>query len=120
MVDLGSWRRMVEGLQAGDVGELVFQEAVDPVEAVLSLGGEDVEVAGDGEVLVLVAGEDPPLEVNHEPKSCQEIGPENGLLDVGDLEIPGLPPAGELQGDEPGPIAVDPGSAGTDQVVPRV
>ena len=42
VVDLGSWRRMVEGLQAGDVGELVFQEAVVPVQAVLSLGGEDV------------------------------------------------------------------------------
>ena len=43
------------------------------VEAVLSLGGEDVEVAGDGEVLVLVAGEDPPLEVDHKPVSRQDV-----------------------------------------------
>ena len=65
MVDLGSWRQMVDGLQAGNVGELVFQEAVDPVQAILALGGEDVEVAGDGEVLVLIAGEDAPLEVDY-------------------------------------------------------
>ena len=46
------------------------------VQAVLPLGGEDVEVAGDGEVLVLVAGEDAPLEVDHEPmrKSAQRMG----------------------------------------------
>ena len=37
------------------------RRAVDPVQAVLPLGGEDVEVAGDGEVLVLVAGEDASL-----------------------------------------------------------
>ena len=98
MVDLGSWRRMVEGLQAGDVGELVFQEAVDPVEAVLSLGGENVEVADDGEVLVLVAGEDPPLEVDHEPVSRQEVGPEDGLLDVGHLKVPRVPPAANCRG----------------------
>ena len=77
MVDLGSWRRMVEGLQTGDVGELV-----------LSLGGEDMEVAGDGEVLVLVAGEDAPLDVDHEPMSRQEVGPEDGLLHVGHLKVP--------------------------------
>ena len=94
---------MVKGLQAGDVGEPVFQEAVDPVEAVLSLGGEDVEVAGDGEVLVLVAGEDPPLEVDHEPVSRQEVGPEDGLLHVGHLKVPRVPPVGELQGYEAGP-----------------
>ena len=61
MVDLGSWRRMVEGLQAGDVGELLLEQALDPVDGVLPLGAEDVEVAGDGEVLVLVAGEAAPL-----------------------------------------------------------
>ena len=41
-----------------------------------------MEVAGNGEVLILVAGEDSPLEVDHEPVSRQEVGPEDGLLEI--------------------------------------
>ena len=48
---------MVQGLQAGDVGELFLEKVVDLVQAVLPLGGEDVEVADDGE--------DAPLEVDY-------------------------------------------------------
>ena len=69
VVDLGSWRRMVEGLQAGNIGELLLEKALDPIDGVLPLGGEDVKVAGDCKVLVLVAGEATPLEIYHETMS---------------------------------------------------
>ena len=59
---------MVEGLQAGKIGELLLEKALDLIDGVLPLGGEDVEIAGDGEVLVLCAGEDAPLDV-HETMS---------------------------------------------------
>ena len=60
---------MVEGLQVSDVGELLLKQALDPVDGVFPLGGEDVKVAGDGEVLVLIAGENASLEIHHEPMS---------------------------------------------------
>ena len=47
---------MVEGLQPRDVTKLSLQQAADPVDGELSLGAEDVKVAGEHEVLVLVAG----------------------------------------------------------------
>ena len=65
VVDSGFGRRVVKGLQACDVGELFLKQALDPVDGVLPLGAEDVEVAGDGEVLVLVADGAAPLEIHH-------------------------------------------------------
>ena len=38
---------MVKGLQAGDIWELLLEKAVNPVQAVLPLCGEEVEVAGN-------------------------------------------------------------------------
>ena len=42
MVDTGIQWRVVEGLEAGDVGELFLEEVVEPVHRELPLGGEDV------------------------------------------------------------------------------
>ena len=50
--------------------------------------------------------------------SRQEVGPEDGLLDIGHLEVPHVPLVGKLRGHQPGPVAVDPGSACTNQLVP--
>ena len=69
MVDSGFWQRVVEGLQARDVGELLLKQALDPVDGVLPLDGEGVKVSGDGELPVLVAGEAAPLEIHHETMS---------------------------------------------------
>ena len=51
-------------------------------------GAEDVEVAGQHQVLVLVAGEAAALEVHNMGVCREEISPEDGLLYLGDLEVP--------------------------------
>ena len=64
VVDPGGGWRVVEGLQACNIGELLLEQVLDPVDGVLPLGAEDVEIAGDGEVLVLITGEAAPLEIH--------------------------------------------------------
>ena len=76
VVDPGGGRRVVEGLQPGDVAELFFQQAMDPVEGEVPAGAEDVEVAGQHQVLILVAGEAAPLEVHDQGVRHQEVGPQ--------------------------------------------
>ena len=49
----------------------------------------------------------------------RKSAPEDGLLYLGNLEVPDEALPGELQGDHPGTIAVDPGSASTYKVVLR-
>ena len=53
---------------------------LDPVDQVLPFGAEDVEVTGDGEVLVLVAGEAAPLQVHDQSMGGEEVGPRIGFL----------------------------------------
>ena len=60
---------MVVGLQSRDVTELGLQQAADSVDGELPLGAEDMEVAGQREVSVLVAGEASPLEVHDQEVS---------------------------------------------------
>ena len=119
VVDLDVRRRVVEGLQAGDVGELIFQELLDTVDGELPLGGKDVDVAGERQVLVLVGGEDATLEVHDQAMGGEKISTQDRLVDVRNLKIPREAAPRELEGDDPGPVAVDPGAAGSDQVVLR-
>ena len=76
-----------------------------------------MEIAGQHQVLVLVAGEAASLEVDNEGMRHEEVGPEDGLLHVRDFKVPDEALPGKLQGNHPGAIAVDPCSASTDQVV---
>ena len=101
---------MVEWLQPGDIAELFFQQAVDPVD------GEVLVGAGQRQVLILVAGEAALLEVDDQRVSHQEVSPQDGLVDIGDREVPDEALPGALQGDHPGTIAVCPGSTSTYQV----
>ena len=78
---------------------------------------EDMEVAGQHQVLILVAGEAALLEIDDQRVRRQEVSPQDGLFDVSDLKIPDEPPPGELQGNHPGAVAVDPDYACTNQVV---
>ena len=64
MVDPGSRRRVLEWLQTCHVLERILQEAVDPLDAVLPLGAEDVQGAWEEEVLVIAGGDDLLLEVD--------------------------------------------------------
>ena len=66
VVDPGGGRQVVERLQSCDVRELLLEQAMDPVDGELPLGAKDMEVAGELEVLVLVARETAPLEVHHQ------------------------------------------------------
>ena len=49
--------------------------------------------------------------------AIKKSAPKNVLLDVCDFKVPDEALPGELQGDHPGAVAVDPGSTSTDQVV---
>ena len=80
-------------------------------------GAEDVQGAREEEMLVLVGGDDPALEVDDEPVCGQEVHPEDGLLDVGHLKVPLEPPALELEGNHSGSVAEDGGYAGSHKVV---
>ena len=84
-VDPGGGRRVVQGLQPNDVAELGLQQAVDAVDGELPVGAEDVEVTGQHQVLILVAGEAAPLEVDDQRLHHQEVSPQDGLFDVDDL-----------------------------------
>ena len=78
---------MVEWLQPRDVVELGLQQAVDPVDGELPVGAEDVKVAGQRQVLILVAGEAARLDVDDQRVGCQEVSPQDRLLDIGDSII---------------------------------
>ena len=94
-----------------DIAELLLEKAMDPFDGEVPAGAEDVEVAGQHQVLVLVAGEAATLEVHNEGVRREEIIPKDGLLYLGDLKVPDEVLPGELQNDHPGAVAVDPGSA---------
>ena len=81
---VGGWR-VVEGLIPRDIPELFLEQAVDPVDGVVSAGAEDVEVTGQHQVLVLIAGEALSLEVHYEGVGCEEISIKDGLLNLGHL-----------------------------------
>ena len=72
-----------------------------------------MEVAGQHQVLVLVAGEAATLEVNDEGVRREEVSPEVGLLHVRDFKVPDEALPGKLQGNHLGAVTVDPGSAST-------
>ena len=102
VVDSGSRGRELEQLVPCHVPELSLQDMLDLVDAELPPGTEAVKGAWEEEVLVLIRGDDPLLEVNNKPVGSQEICPEDGLLDVSHLEIPLEPPALELEGEPSG------------------
>ena len=54
VVDPGSRQPMLEGLVSRDFAELFLNKAVDPVDSEFSAGTEDVELAGQHQVGVLV------------------------------------------------------------------
>ena len=82
--------------------KLFLEQAMDPVNGEVSAGDEDMEVAGQHQVLVLVAGEAATLEVHYEGVRREEISPEDGLLHLCNLEVPDEALPGELQGNHPG------------------
>ena len=52
---------------------------MDPVDGEVAAGAEDVEVAGQHQLQVVVAGEAALLEVHHETMRCEEVSPQDGL-----------------------------------------
>ena len=67
--------------------------------------------------MVLVPCDASLLEVDDEPVGRQEVSSEDGLLDLGHLEIPGDPTYLELQRHHPRTVAADSSPASPNQVV---
>ena len=70
-VDPRGGRRVIEGLVPHDVAEVLLEQTVDPVDAEVPAGAEDVEVPGQQQVVVLVAGEATTLEVDDKGVRCE-------------------------------------------------
>ena len=99
--DSGDGWGVLEGLVPRDVTELLLKQAVDPVDGEVAVGAEDVEAAGQHQVLVIVAGEAALLEVLHETVGCEEISTEDGFPHVCYFKVLGESPPLELQRNHP-------------------
>ena len=64
-------------------------------------------------MLVLIAGDTSSLEVT----AMKKLAPPNGLLHVGDLQIPRISPSLKLERDDSGALAEYLGSSGSNEVM---
>ena len=108
VVDPGSGWRVLEGLISCYVAELLLKQVVDLVDGEVAIGAEDVEIAGQHQLLVAVAGEATPLEIHRETVRCEKISAGDGFPHICYFKISGESPPQELQGNHPGAVAVDP------------
>ena len=84
---------------------------MDAVDGEVALGAEDLEIAGQHQLLVVIAGEAILLKIHHETMRCEKISNEDGFPHICYFKIPGESPPRGLQKNHPGAVAVDPGSA---------
>ena len=70
----------MEGLVPSHVTELLLQKVMDPVDGEVAIGAEDMEAAGEDELVIVVGGEATPLEVHHQPLAMRKSAPRIGFF----------------------------------------
>ena len=96
MVDPGGGWRALELLQAGHIAVLVPEKLLDLVDGVFSTVAEDVEEAGEDEVMILVGEDTSSLQIHDQTVVGEEACSDDGLLHILNLEVPAEVVAVEL------------------------